>query len=372
MRDANNKKISFSEKEYVFFKEMMRLIFFKQEIDLSQKLPLYLILAEKYGLPSFVKEEFANWICGHLDLISWNKNEEISAFYEMIESFFDSEVQRRITDRLFKMVGRDQFKSLKMLKRWLPKVKHVDFPNNIPQSKIQPTLQLCTNAEILNIHIHDQKIFDWVRQLPKLKQLNVVIEMWQIFQQDFQCLPIASITGLTKDEQLAYLQGLPLTSLSCRLITDRGLAYLQDLSLKSLVIFSEKVTDQGLFYLAKQPLDSLTIGSHQITDQGLAHLKDLSLRSLEIFSEKVTDQGLFHLKNLPLEFLVIFSEKVTVQGLASLASLPLKSLAIRSHPATDQGLICLKHLLPFKTTLYNKNYGCWFTVLKKYPNSDDV
>ena len=152
------------------------------------------------------------------------------------------------------------------------------------------------------------------------------------------------------DKLAAYLAesaALRVLSIGERL-SDGGLSHLAGMAgLKTLTIYSDRVTDAGLLdYSGKGPgIHRLVLARAAITDAGLARMD--SLNHLESFAaaataSRITDIGLHSLSKAAslAEVLLPRVKNATIRGLEALASAPnMKKISIGKNPEVTEGEI---------------------------------
>lgn len=145
------------------------------------------------------------------------------------------------------------------------------------------------------------------------------------------CLAVTLVaSGLQGLSRFSALSALYLGG--CINLTDEGVAYLKGLPLTSLDLSrAAKLTDLALSFLEGMPLTSLSIsGCRKITAVGISYLKGMPIATLDlskIFS--LADAALPHLRGMPLASLdLTHCSQLTPTGLQHLLELPLTSLSL--------------------------------------------
>ena len=136
-----------------------------------------------------------------------------------------------------------------------------------------------------------------------------------------------------KDDDLAVLNGLPLTNIDlslCHDLTDNALMHLREMPLTSVCLGNcSNLTDNALAHLKRMPLTSVNFSwCDKLTDNALAHLGGMSLTSVYFSGCKnLADDALKHLKGMPLTS-VDFSQcrELTNKALAHLGGMSLTSI----------------------------------------------
>mmetsp|Transcript_38432 Transcript_38432/g.86545 ORF Transcript_38432/g.86545 Transcript_38432/m.86545 type:complete len:862 (-) Transcript_38432:78-2663(-) len=141
---------------------------------------------------------------------------------------------------------------------------------------------------------------------------------------------------------LASLEKLDSLNLDSRDIGDEGLRYLRNLPLKSLDLFSSRVTDLGCSYIAKiKTLTTLQLAGGGVGDLGCAHIATIdALESLNLSqNESITNRGAASLAALSnLRALNLSNTRVTsnalkfFHGLSKLQSLALYGCIMEDSP----------------------------------------
>jgi len=155
---------------------------------------------------------------------------------------------------------------------------------------------------------------------------------------------------------IATMSSLEVLNLDSRDIGDRGIKYLRKLPLKSLDLFSSRVT--GCFYLPEiKTLTSLELCGGGIADLGCAHIATItSLTSLNLSqNELITNQGAASLAALVnLKALNLSNTAVTSDALPFFAGLlKLQSLALYGNNMEGSPLLSsLQSELPYLRCLH--------------------
>lgn len=193
-----------------------------------------------------------------------------------------------------------------------------------------------------------------LRSLPRLEELNLdscAVGDWGVAHLvDNGVVPNLTMLDLADTDvsdaamgKIAMLRKIRHLSLFYCNISNRGLRHIASMSsLEVLNLDSRDIGDEGLRYLRGLPLKSLDLFSSRVTDIGCAHLSKIkTLTSLELCGGGIGDFGCAHLASLHSLTSLNLSqnESVTNRGAAALAALAeLKALNLSNTCVTPDAL----------------------------------
>ncbi|KAL3794113.1 hypothetical protein ACHAW5_010544 [Stephanodiscus triporus] len=226
------------------------------------------------------------------------------------------------------------------------------------------TLELCYSG------VKDSYL-SHLRSLPMLEELNLDscnVADWGIahlvdnnVMPNLTTLDLAdtniSDAAMSKISQFENMRHLSL--FYCN-ISNRGLKHLSSMKkLEVLNLDSRDLSDDGLKYLSGLPLKSLDLFSSRVSDLGCVYLSKItSLTSLELCGGGIGDLGCAHLATLPnlASLNLSQNESITNCGAASLAALTnLKALNLSNTSVNSDALKFFGGLLKLQSLAL---YGC--------------
>lgn len=212
--------------------------------------------------------------------------------------------------------------------------------DKIKSASLGNALSSLQNLETLDVsYCHNILNASWQGKINSLRSLDLCYaavtdthlsrftSLQSLEEINFDSCPVGdwSISHLAGNNVVPNLVSLNLADCD---LSDFGMVHIPKFKLlKHLSLFYCNISNHGLRHLSTMiNLETLNLDSRDISDDGMYHLRNLKLKSLDIFSARITDIGCIHLKRIKsLESLEICGGNVGDLGCAQLAS-SLKNL----------------------------------------------
>mmetsp|Transcript_16411 Transcript_16411/g.31370 ORF Transcript_16411/g.31370 Transcript_16411/m.31370 type:complete len:903 (+) Transcript_16411:313-3021(+) len=230
----------------------------------------------------------------------------------------------------------------------------VSYCQGILRSSWQGKIDNLKSLELCYAGVRDSHI-SRLRSLPKLEELNLdscLIGDWAIAHlADNNVVPNLTALDLSDADisdrgvaKIAQFRNLKRLSLFYCNVSNAGLRQLSTITtLEELNLDSRDIDDNGLRYLRNLPLKSLDLFSNRVTDLGCAYISKIkTLTSLELCGGGVGDLGCAHLATLSnlTSLNLSQNEEITNRGAASIAVLSnLKALNLSKTRVDSGGLL---------------------------------
>ncbi|KAL9178868.1 hypothetical protein ACHAXT_011841 [Thalassiosira profunda] len=246
----------------------------------------------------------------------------------------------------------------------------VSYCPGILRSSWQGKIKALRSLELCYSGVRDSQLAR-LRDLPALEELNLdscIVADWGIAHLvDNNVMPNLTTLDLADTDisdasmaKLAQFKEMRHLSLFYCNISNRGLSMLASMeNLEVLNLDSRDIGDDGLRYLRNLPLRSLDLFSSRVTDLGCAYLSKIkSLRSLELCGGGVGDLGCAHIATLSnlTSLNLSQNEGVTNRGAACLAALTnLQCLNLSNTSVSPDALKFFAGLLKLQSLAFASN-----------------
>lgn len=184
--------------------------------------------------------------------------------------------------------------------------------SNIKSAALGETLNSLTCLEHLDVSFCPGILkSSWQGKISCLKSLDVCYSVVRDIQLSrFTHLPCLEEINFDScpvgDWSLAHLADNNVTpnlitlSLADCDVSDLGMEHLPKFKkLRNLSLFYCNISNSGLRHLSNMPqLENLNLDSRDVSDEGLYHLRKLNLKSLDIFSGRISDVGCMHIAKI--------------------------------------------------------------------------